>query len=220
MDRADVTLCTAKRATFDCAEIDCALVKDDATLTAVDHGDAACCDRAAVSSDTADNDWRDQRFGVAPRFSGAGWEKEMSEQMSEPDGELCGGGTVKVADSRMSLQGSRVELQMPGGATTVKQLGGELCSVDSGKVRGQVVGASGEKDHSSNSGEVKRCEERSEKGDNCSISSNQLSGGSGIGIVVDRLSSGEDSDGSAVVTPVSATAIRAAARAQEKSEQQ
>ena len=40
---------------------------------------------------------------------------------------------------------------MPGEETTEEQLGDEESSVDSGKMRGQAVGASGEKDHSSNS---------------------------------------------------------------------
>ena len=108
---------------------------------------------------------------------------------------------------------------------------GEESSVGSGKMRGQAVGVSGEKDHSSNSEGMKWCEGRRGKGDNCGISNSQLGGGSGIGIVADRLDSGEDnSEDSAVATPVSATAIRAAAReiratawraaAQEKSEQQ
>ena len=110
-DRVDLMLCTAERPALDCAETRCALVENGATLTAVGDGDAACCIVAAMSDSAADSDQRDQRYGMVPRFSGAGWEKEMSEQKSEPDGELCGGGTVKVADSGMSMQGSRVELQ-------------------------------------------------------------------------------------------------------------
>ena len=90
-ERADLTLCTAERPALDCAEIRCALVKDSATLAAIGDGNAACCVVAAISNGAADSDRRDQRYDMVPRFSGAGWEKEMSEQKSEPDGELCGG---------------------------------------------------------------------------------------------------------------------------------